>query len=126
MACSFVLALAPLAFWFLSRHADLDWSSIMDVRERSSIDKERDALIEAERKRALMDVARKTTDRACVHMYKDLGSDLGRAGFKGGTLSKHIMKSRLVEWRGDVRQGREERTRKGGTEDVGYRGYCEN
>ena len=63
MACSFVLALAlllsfaPLAFWFLSRHADLDWSSIKAVRERSSIDKERDALIQAERERALMDVA---------------------------------------------------------------------
>ena len=59
-------------------------------------------------------------------MYKDLGSDMWRAGFKGVTLSKHIMKRRQVEWRGDVRQGREERTRKGGTEDVGYRGYCEN
>ena len=36
------------------------------------------------------------------------------------------MKRRLEEWRGDVRQGREERRRKGGTEDVDYRGYCKN
>ena len=35
----------------------MDWSSIKAVRERSSIDKERDALIQAERERAFTDVA---------------------------------------------------------------------
>jgi hypothetical protein len=59
-------------------------------------------------------------------MCKYLGSNFGGARFEGATLSKNIMKRRLEEWRGDVRQGREERRRKGGNEDVDYRGYCEN